>query len=176
MAYIDLAQLEKVHTKASSKNKRLGSSVSQRRMPRETEKPPLTMIDEKPTDGTNTSKKDQLGHGTIKSEFFFLRSLYLHSPNPLTEPRRRIEDFFRQDHHGGMKVFSPQSFSDVDFKWFRTHEKMVVQMDTCCKNGVQRTIARVLVYFSTLQAYLHPVVCQCTTLSELAKHLLCFQL
>ena len=51
------------HTKASSKIKRLGRSVSQRRMPRETEKPPLTMIDEKPTDGTSTSKKDQEGHG-----------------------------------------------------------------------------------------------------------------
>ena len=33
MAYIDLAQLEKVHTKASSKIKSLGRSVSQRRMP-----------------------------------------------------------------------------------------------------------------------------------------------
>ena len=58
MAFIDLAQKEKVHTKASSKIKRLGRSVSQRRMPRETEKPPLTMIDEKPTDGTSTSKED----------------------------------------------------------------------------------------------------------------------
>ena len=37
-------------------------------MPRETEKPPLTMIDEKPTDGTSTSKKDEDGHGTMKSE------------------------------------------------------------------------------------------------------------
>ena len=52
MAYINLTQLEKVHTKASSKIKRLGRSVSQRRMPRETEKPPLTMIDAKPTDVT----------------------------------------------------------------------------------------------------------------------------
>ena len=59
MAHIDLTQLERVHTKASSKIKRLGRSVSQRRMPRETEKLPLTMIDEKPTDGTSTSKKDQ---------------------------------------------------------------------------------------------------------------------
>ena len=47
MVFIDLAQLEKVQSKASSKIKRLGSSVSQRGMPRETEKPPLTMIDEK---------------------------------------------------------------------------------------------------------------------------------
>ena len=59
MAYIDLTKLERVHTKASSKIKRFGRSVSQRRMPRETEKPPLTMIDEKPTDGTITSKNDQ---------------------------------------------------------------------------------------------------------------------
>ena len=70
MAYLDLTQLERVHTKASSKIKRLGRSVSQRRMPRETEKPPLTMIDEKPTDGTSTSKKDQDGHGMMKSENF----------------------------------------------------------------------------------------------------------
>ena len=69
MAYIDLTQLERVHTKASSKIKRLGRSVSQRRTPRETEKPPLTMIDEKPIDGTSTSKKDQDGHGMMKSEF-----------------------------------------------------------------------------------------------------------
>ena len=68
MAYVDLTQLESVHTKASSKIKRLGRSVSQRRMPRETEKPPLTKIDEKPTDGTSTSKKDQDGHGMTKSE------------------------------------------------------------------------------------------------------------
>ena len=70
MAYIDLTQLEKVHTRASSEIKRLGRSVSQRRMPRETEKTPLTMIDEKPTDGTSTIKKDQDGHGTMKSENF----------------------------------------------------------------------------------------------------------
>ena len=44
MFEIDLTQ------KASSKIKRFGRSVSQRRMVRETEKPPLTMIDEKPTD------------------------------------------------------------------------------------------------------------------------------
>ena len=70
MAYIDLTQLERVHTKVSSKIERLGRSVSQRRMPRETEKPPLTMIDEKQTDGTRTSKKDQDGHGMMKSENF----------------------------------------------------------------------------------------------------------
>ena len=70
MTFINLIQIDKVHTKASSKIKRLGRSVSQRRMPRETEKPPITMIDEKPTDGTSTSKKDQDGHGMMKSENF----------------------------------------------------------------------------------------------------------
>ena len=50
-------------------------------MLRATEKPPLTMIDEKPTDGTSTSKKDQDVHGIMKSE-------------KGSEPRRRIEDFF----------------------------------------------------------------------------------
>ena len=40
-------------------------------MPWETEKPPFTMIDEKPTDGTSTSKIDQDGHGMMKSKFFF---------------------------------------------------------------------------------------------------------
>ena len=67
MAHIDLTQLERVHTKASSKIKRSGRSVSQRHMPRETEKPPLTMIDEKPTDGISTGKEDQDGHGLMKS-------------------------------------------------------------------------------------------------------------
>ena len=82
MAHIDLTQLERVHTKASSKIKRLGRSVSQRRMLRETEKPPLTMIDVKPTDGTSTSKNDQDGHGMMKSEFFWDFA-----------PKRRIEFF-----------------------------------------------------------------------------------
>ena len=71
MVFFGLAQVERVHTKASSKIKRIGRSVSQRRMPREIEKPPLTMIDEKPTDGTSTSKKDQDAHGMMKSENFF---------------------------------------------------------------------------------------------------------
>ena len=84
MAYIDLTRLERVHTKASSKIKRLGRSVSQRRMPRETEKPPLTMIDEKRTDGTSTSMKDQDGHGMMKSEKFY------RVPNPDDE----LNNFF----------------------------------------------------------------------------------
>ena len=73
--------MERVHTKASSKIRRLGRSVSQRRMPRETEKPSLTMIDGKPTDGTSTSKKDQ--DGQMKSQFF-----------KDSETTRRIEYFF----------------------------------------------------------------------------------
>ena len=70
MPSFDLTQLERVHTKASSEIKRLGRLGSQRRMPRETERPPITMIDEKPTDETSTSKKDQDGHGMMKSENF----------------------------------------------------------------------------------------------------------
>ena len=81
LVHIDLTQVERVHKKASSKIKRLGRSVSQWRMLRETEKAPFTMIDEKPTDGTSTSKKDQDGHGTMKSENF-QGILYIHSPNP----------------------------------------------------------------------------------------------
>ena len=38
VAIIDLTQLERVHTKASSQIKRFRRSVSQRRIPRETEK------------------------------------------------------------------------------------------------------------------------------------------
>ena len=67
MASIDV---ERVHTKAPSKIKRLGRFVSQRRMPRETEKRPLKMINEKPTHGTSTSNEDQDWHGTMMSENF----------------------------------------------------------------------------------------------------------
>ena len=58
-------------------------------MLRETEKPPFTMIEKKPTDGTSTSKKDEDEHGTMKSENFLMGSVHT-----LTEPRRRIEEFF----------------------------------------------------------------------------------
>ena len=51
--------------------RRFWRSVSQRRMPRETVKPSLTMIDGKPTGGTITRGKDQDGHGMMKSEIFF---------------------------------------------------------------------------------------------------------
>ena len=97
MAYFDLTQLERVHTKALSKITRLGRSVSQRRMPRETEKPPLTMVDEKPTDGTSTSKKDQDGHGMMKSAIFFFEGFRRQTTN------WRI--IFRPDGHGLMNVF-----------------------------------------------------------------------
>ena len=54
-------------------------------MPRETGKLSLTMVDGKPTDGTSTSKKDQDGHGMMKSGKFF--------PKRGFAPKRRIEDF-----------------------------------------------------------------------------------
>ena len=79
----------------SSKIKRLGRSVSQRRMPRETEKPPLTMIDEKPTDGTNTSKKDHDGQWNDEVWEFFKGV-----PNPDDE----LKKFFRQGDHRVMNV------------------------------------------------------------------------
>ena len=69
MAGIDLTQSERVHTKASSKIRRKST-------PRETEKPSLMMIDEKPTDGTRTCWKDQDGHGIMKSEFFFKKKKF----------------------------------------------------------------------------------------------------
>ena len=50
--------------------KRLRTSVSQRRVPWGTERSPLTMIDEKPTDGTSASKTKLDGHGMMKSEIF----------------------------------------------------------------------------------------------------------
>ena len=71
MADIDLTLLERVHTKASSQIKRLGRSVSQRRMPRETEKPPLTMIDESQLMEQVPAKKNQDGQRMMKSENFF---------------------------------------------------------------------------------------------------------
>ena len=52
------------------------------------------MIDEKPTDGTSTSKKDQDGHGMMKSDNFLKGS----------EPRRRIEVIFCQDGYGVVNV------------------------------------------------------------------------
>ena len=85
MAQIDLTQLERVHTKASSKIKRLRRSVSQRRVLRETEKPSLTMIYGKPTDGTSTSQKEQDRHGMMKSEIFFFGN---------SHPSDELKNFF----------------------------------------------------------------------------------
>ena len=78
----------------------------------ETEKPALTMIDEKPTDGTNTSKKDQ--DGTWNDGVWeFLRG----SIHTLTEPRRRIEVFFvKMVMEWWMLIFSRQSFFKQVFK------------------------------------------------------------
>ena len=42
-----------------------------KRMPWETEKPSLIMIDGKPAGGTSASEKDQDGHGMMKSKDFF---------------------------------------------------------------------------------------------------------
>ena len=71
MAFIDLTQLGKGPYKGIILNQEIRKGRSLRDVwPRETEKPPLTMTDEKPTDGTSTSKKDQDGHGMMKSENF----------------------------------------------------------------------------------------------------------
>ena len=139
MAYIDLTQQERVNTKASSKIKRLGRSVSQRRMSRETEKLPLAMIDEKPTDGTSTGKKDQDGHGMMKSENFLRCS----------EPRRRIGDFFlsRWSWSDECWFFSRQSFSG-----FRTH----VAATAVCKTGmVCKHSLVVRTFFCTWRVHSH---------------------
>ena len=58
-------------------------------MPRETEKPSLTLIDGKPTDGTSTGKKDQDGHGMMKSENF----------QGISHPSDEL-NIFCQDGHG----------------------------------------------------------------------------
>ena len=55
-------------------------------MPRETGKLSLTMVDDKPTDRTSNGKKDQDGHGMMKSGNFFPRKKGF-------APKRRIEDF-----------------------------------------------------------------------------------
>ena len=121
MADIDCTQLERVHTKASSKIKRLGRSVSQRRMPRETEKPPLTMNDGKPTNGTSTSKKDQDGHGMMKSENFY------RGPNPDDE----LKDFFDEM----VMEWWMLIFSDI-FLGVRTH----VVATAVCTTGCVHTL------------------------------------
>ena len=102
----------------------MASSKIKRRMPRETEKPPLTMIDEKPTDGSSTSKKDQDGQGMMKSENF------------LTGFRTQTTNwriFFCQDGRGVMNVdfFLDRIFS-TEFLGFRTH----VVATTVCTTGV----------------------------------------
>ena len=151
MAYTYLTQLERVHTKASSKIKRSGRSVSQRRMPRETEKPPPTMIDEKPTDGTSTSKKDQDRHGKMKSENF--KGI----PNPDDE----IKIFFvKMVMEWWMLIFSWHSFLDRVFLGFRTHvvattvcTTVSVHTPTCCTHTFCCTVC--LRTFAHLHAHIH---------------------
>ena len=92
MAQIDLTHLERVHAKASSKIKRFERSVSQRRMPRETEKPPLTMIDEKPTDGTSTSKERS-------------RLTWNYEVSRVPNPDDELKNFVCQDGHAVMSFF-----------------------------------------------------------------------
>ena len=121
MPYFDLTQLERVHTKASSKIKRKGRSVAQRRMPRETEKHPVTMIGEKPTGGTSTSKKDQDGHGMVKSENFYKGS----------EPRRRIQNFLvKMVMEWWMLIFLRH------FLVFRTHVVATTVYSTKCVHSL----------------------------------------
>ena len=56
-------------------------SISQRRMPRESEKSALVMIDEKSTDGTSSSQKDQDEQGkffvnVVMNTHFFLNRFF----------------------------------------------------------------------------------------------------
>ena len=142
MAFFDLLQLERIHTKASSNIKRLRRSVSQRRMPRETEKPPPTMIDEEPTDGTSTGKKDQDGHGMMKSENF-------RGFRTQTTKWKKC-----QDGHGVMNdYFSWQGFLDRVFEGVRTH----VLVTTVCTTGVVHTLTcRTHIFPHLARAQSHP--------------------
>ena len=84
-----------------------------------TEKPPLTMIGGKPTEGISTSKKDQDGHGVVKSENF------QGVPNPDDE----LNNFFLSIWSGSDECwFFPDSFLR-----FRTHE---VATAVCTTGGV----------------------------------------
>ena len=127
--------------KASSKIKRIGRSVSQRRMPRETEKPPLTVIDEKPTDGTSASKKDPDGHEMMKSENFL----------QVSEPRRRIDEFFlsRRSWSDECWFFFSTEFFSTEFFWgFRAH----VVATAVCTTGCVHTLTHLLhAHFSVAQ-------------------------
>ena len=107
-------------------------------MHRETEKPPLTMIDEKPTDGTRTSKKKkQDGHEMMKPENFLKKS----SVHTLTEPRRRIEETFfcQMVMECWMEKFLDRIYST--FCGFRSH----VQATTMCPGlYIHSLVARTL--------------------------------
>ena len=122
MACFDLTQLESVHTKASSKIKRLGRSVSQRRMPRETEKPSLTMIDEKPR-LMKSQLMEQVPARKIKTDMerwsprIFLKGFCTYTHR--TQTTNWI--VFCQDGHGMMNVhfllieFLPTDFLRVSY-------------------------------------------------------------
>ena len=91
------------------KIKTLRRSVSQRCMHRETEKPPLKMIDEKLTDATSTSKK-------IKTDMkWWSLRIFSSSMHTLTEPRRRIEEtcLFQDGHGVLMEKFLDRIFSTI---------------------------------------------------------------
>ena len=127
-------------SKSTSKIKRLGRSVSQRRMPRETEKPPLTMIDEKPTDGTSTSEKDHDGHGMMKSANF------KRVPNPNNE----FDIFFCQHGHGVMNdFFLDRVFSTEFFFCARTH---VVATTVCTTGSVHALTCCTHIFLSTARS------------------------
>ena len=156
--FFDLTQLAKVHTKASSKIKRLGRSVSQRRMLRETEKLPLKMIDEKPTDGTSTSKKDQHGHGMMKSENFF-KEFCTHNHRTQTANWRIF--LVKMVMEWWMLIFfSLEFFSTEFFKGFRTY----VVATTACTTGCGHTLTcrthKFLLH--SLSAHIRTSSCVCT--------------
>ena len=120
-------------TKASSKIKRLGKSVSQRRTPRETEKAPLTMIDEKST-GARKIKTD-MGWWSLR----VFKGFRTQTTN------WRI---FRQDGRGVMNVFFLAEFSR-HFLRFRTH----VVATTVCTPGRCTYTHLLQAHFSAHGAY-----------------------
>ena len=135
-------------SKSTSKIKRLGRSVSQRRMPRETEKPPLTMIDEKPTDGTSTSEKDHDGHGMMKSANF------KRVPNPDNE----FDIFLSTWSWSDEWFFSWQSFLDRVFFGVRTH---VVATTVCTTGSVHALTCCTHSFLSTARSLCTHTSCGC---------------
>ena len=147
----DLTQLEKVHTKASSKIERLGRSVSQRRIPRETEKPPLTMM--------RSQLMEQVPARKIKTDMerwslrIFRGVLYIHSPNPDDE----LKICFVQMVMEWWMIFSRQRFFRQFFSGFRTH----VVATTVCTTGVyiHSPVARTFFWCTHTPCILHTSSC-----------------